>query len=107
MGYPLLIGSVSIEVAIQQIRIGSCFLAAMNEPLAEDLSQQTVFVHDPPNGHVDVMLTVLTLDPKLNLTTAIRTHILSTATTCLNLSHQKGLPIQLFASLSEAVISAA
>ena len=79
----------------------------MNESLAADLGQQSIFVHDPLNGLVVVMLTVLTLNPKLNPTTAVRTHILSTATTCLNLFHQKRFPIQLFASLSEAVISAA
>lgn len=82
-----------MEIAIQQIRIGSCFLAAMNESLAADLGQQSVFVHDPPNGLVVVMLTVLTLNPKMDPTTAIRAHILPTVTTCLNLSHQKGLAI--------------
>ena len=96
-----------MEIAIQQIRIGSCFLAAMNESLAADFGQQTVFVHDAPNCLVIVMLTVLTLDPKLNPTTAICAHILPTVTTCLNLSHQKGLAIWLLASLSETVISAA
>ena len=49
------------------------------------------------------MLTVLTLDPKLDPTTAVRAHILPTITTCLNLFHQKRFSIQLFASLSEAV----
>ena len=48
-----------------------------------------------------------TLDPKLDPTTAVRAHILPTITTCLNLFHQKRFSIQLFASLSEAVISAA
>ena len=53
------------------------------------------------------MLAVLTLNPKLNPATAIRTHILPTITTCLNLSHQKRFPIWLLTSLSKAVISAA
>ena len=96
-----------MKITIQQIRIGSCFLAAMNESFAANLRQQTIFMHDTPNGLVVIMLTVLTLDPKLDPTTAVRAHILPTITTCLNLFHQKRFPIQLFASLSEAVISAA
>ena len=107
IGYPFLIRSVRMEIAIQSIRIGSCFLAAMKESFAANLRQQTVFAHDPPNSLVVVMLSVLTLDPKLDPTTAVRADILSTITTCLNLFHQKGFPIQLFALLSEAVISAA
>ena len=107
IGYPFLIRSVSVKITIQQIRIGSCFLAAMNESFAANLRQQTIFMHDTPNGLVVIMLTVLTLDPKLDPTTAVRAHILPTITTCLNLFHQKRFPIQLFASLSEAVISAA
>ena len=90
-----------------ELPLGSCFLAAMNESLAAYLRQQTIFMHDTPNGLVVVMLTVLTLDPKLDPTTAVRAHILPTITTCLNLFHQKRFSIQLFASLSEAVISAA
>ena len=82
-----------MEIAIQQIRIGSCFLAAMNESLAADFGQQIVFVHDAANCLVIVMLTVLTLDPKLNPTTAICAHILPIITTCLNLFHQKRFPI--------------
>jgi hypothetical protein len=96
-----------MEIMIQQIRIDACFLAAMNESLATDIGQQTVFVHDPPNGFVIVILAVLMLKPKLDVTTAICVCILPTVTTCLNLSHQKRLSIWLLASLSETVISAA
>ena len=42
-----------------ELPLGSCFLAAMNESLAADFGQQTIFVHNPPNAPAIVMLTVL------------------------------------------------
>ena len=50
-------------------------------------------MHDTPKGLVIVILTVMTLNQKLDPTRGIRVYILPTITTYLNLSNQKGFPI--------------